>query len=57
MFKIENGNGECVKETTTRPKIGKQAKATNGPSIQRENPTFVGVFQLAPKQKYVLNQW
>ena len=29
-WKIENGNGECVKETTTQPKSRQQPKATNG---------------------------
>lgn len=27
---MENGNVECVKETTTRPHSGKQPKDTNG---------------------------
>ncbi|OPL33261.1 hypothetical protein AM593_04934, partial [Mytilus galloprovincialis] len=45
--KIENGNGECIKETTTRPKSKKQPKATNGSSTQRENPAPGGGLQLA----------
>ena len=36
ILKIENRNGECVKETTTQPKNKKQAKATNGSSTQQE---------------------
>lgn len=48
LFQIENGDGECLKETITRPKSDKQPKATNGPSIQREN-------QFAPKKKF--GQW
>ena len=47
---IENGNGECVKETTTRLKSKQQPKATNGSSIQRETPAPGGVLQLAPTQ-------
>ena len=42
--KIENENGECVKETTIRPKSRKQPKATNEYSTQRENPTSGGGF-------------
>ena len=30
MFKIENRNRECVKETTTQPESKKQPKSTNG---------------------------
>ena len=46
---IENGNGECIQETTTRPKSRKQPKDTNGSSIQRENPLPRCVFQLTPR--------
>ena len=53
---IENGNGECVKETTTRSKINQQPMATNGSSIQRETPAPGGVLKLAPKQKCILVQ-
>ena len=34
ITKIENGNGECVKEKTTQPKSIKQPKATNRSSTQ-----------------------
>ena len=34
--KMENGNWEWVKETTTRPKRRKQSKSINGSSMQRE---------------------
>jgi len=34
--RTKNGNGECVKETTTRPKSGKQPKATHGSSMNGE---------------------
>ena len=44
--KIENGNGEYVKETTSRPKSWQQPKATNGSSMQRENPAHEGGPQL-----------
>ena len=46
-YKIENGNGECVKKTTILPNKRKQTKATNGSSILRENPAFERVLQLA----------
>ena len=36
--KIENGNGECVKETTTRPQNRHQQKVTNRSSMQWEIP-------------------
>ena len=49
LDKIENGNGEYVKETTTRPKSRQQPKATNGSSTQRENSARGGGPQLAPK--------
>ena len=42
--KIENGNGEYVKETTTRPK-SRQTES----SMQRENPALRSGPQLAPK--------
>lgn len=35
--KINNGNGECVKEVTTRQKSIKQLNASNGSLTQREN--------------------
>ena len=35
-YKIENGNGECVNETTTHPKSRQQQKATNWSPMQRE---------------------
>ena len=35
---IENGNTECVKETTNPPKSRQQPKATNGFSMQQETP-------------------
>ena len=41
---IANGNEECVKETT-RSKSRQQPAATNGSSIQRENPEPGGVLQ------------
>ena len=53
---MENGNGECVKETTTRQKSRKQPTATNEFSTQQENPTARGGIWLAPKQKCVLFQ-
>ena len=40
---------EYVKETTTRPKSRQQPKATNGSSMQPDNPTLGGRPQLAPK--------
>ena len=49
MYKIENENGECVKETTTGLKIKKQPKGTNGSATQLENPA-------ALKQKCVHDQ-
>ena len=55
LYKIENGNKECAKETRTRP-IGKlQSKATNRSSIQRETPATGGVLQLTPQQNYATN--
>ena len=35
-YKIENGNGECAKETTTQPQSRQQQKVTNRSSMQRE---------------------
>ena len=52
--KIENGNGECVKLTTTRPQSRQQPKATIGSSIQRETPAPGGVLRLTPKQICIL---
>ena len=49
-----NGNGEYVKETTTRPKSRQQPRATNGSSTQRENSAPGGGPQLAPKSNCVL---
>ena len=49
-IKIENGNRECVKETTTRPKSRQQLVATNWSSMQRETLTPGGVFYLAPNK-------
>ena len=49
--KIENGNGECAKETTTRPSR-QQQKVTNRSSMQREIPAPGDVLQLGPKQIY-----
>ena len=46
--KIENENGENVKETTTRPKSRKQLKATNGSLIQLKNLASDGILQVAP---------
>ena len=43
LIKIENGNGECVKETTTQTKIKKQQKATNGSSMQPKKIPQPGV--------------
>ena len=37
FIKIENGNGEYVKETTTCSKSIQQPKDTDGSSTQREN--------------------
>ena len=54
---IENGNRECVKETTTRPNSRLQPKFTNGSSMQRETPAPGSVLKLAPKQKCILVQW
>ena len=48
IHKIENGNGEYVKETTTRPKSRQQWKATDWSSRQQENPAPVSGPQLAP---------
>ena len=48
-IKIENGNGEYVKETTTLPKSRQQLNATYRSSTQRENPAPVDGPQLAPK--------
>lgn len=56
MIRIENGNGEFVKETTTRLKIRKQLKATNGSSRQQENLAPRGELRLAPKQQCILVQ-
>ena len=56
IHKIENGNGECAKETTTRPESRQQQKVTNRSSMQREIPAPGGVLQLAPKQIYILVQ-
>ena len=58
---MENGNGECVKGTTTLPKKKKQIhlqhpKATKGSSTQLENPAPGGGLQLVHKQKCVLVQ-
>ena len=50
--KVENGNGECAKKTTTRPESRQQRKVTNRSSMQREILAPGGVPQLAPKQKY-----
>ena len=50
-FYYKNGNGECVKETITRPKKKKkkQPKDIDGPSTQREYCAPGGVIQLPPK--------
>ena len=50
---MENGNGECAKETTTRPQNRHQQKVTRS-SMQRETPVPGGVLQLAPKQNKYL---
>ena len=44
---MENGNGECVKKTTTRPSL---AKRQNSIGFQRskKNPASGGVLQLTP---------
>ena len=50
--KIENGNGKCVKETTTQFKSRKQAMATNGSSTRRKKSrSQKGVFSWAKNQK------
>ena len=36
--KIENGNGECVKETTLDQEAENSRRPPNGSQIQRENP-------------------
>ena len=56
LNKIENGNGKCVKEITTRSKSRKQLRLPMGLQYTREHLTPRGVLQLAPKQKYVLVQ-
>ena len=56
-FEIENWNGECVKETTTRLKSRQHPKTTNGSSMQRETPAPGGFLQLAPTQIFILRQW
>ena len=54
---IDNGNGRCVKETTTRPNSRTQPTATNGYLTQRENPAPGDGFKMAPKQNvYQLNE-
>ena len=53
--KTENGNRECVKETTNRLKNKQQPKATNGSSIQREIPPPGGVLHLAAITKCILH--
>ena len=56
-YKIENGNGECVKETITRPENRQQQKVTNRSSMQRETPAPGGVLQLAHKQISIVVQY
>lgn len=48
--RLENGNGECVKETTSRAKSRPQSKATNESSTHRRNPPPEGRLRLALKQ-------
>ena len=48
--KIENGNGECVKEQQPDQRADNSRKATNGSSMQWENSKPGDVIQLAPKQ-------
>ena len=43
VCKIQIGNRECVKETTTRPKSRTQLKSINGSSTQQENPALRSV--------------
>lgn len=38
IYGKEKGNGECLKDTTTRPKSWLQHNAINGSSTQWENP-------------------
>ena len=45
VIKIENENGENVKETTYRPKSRQQSKVTNWSSTQRENTSPGGQSQ------------
>ena len=49
IYKIENGNWEYFKETTTQPKSRQQPKSTNGSSTQRLNPALGVGHQLTPK--------
>ena len=50
--KIENGLGECVKETTTRPNSGKRQKVTNESSFNTVRKSRTKRWALAgPKQK------
>ena len=48
-FKIENGNGESVKNTKPDQSI-KQPNVTKRSSTQGETPAHEGVLQLAPQQ-------
>ena len=53
MHKIENGNRECVKETTTRLEQKKAESLQYVLNTAKNSPTGCGP-QLAPKQRCVL---
>ena len=52
---MENGNKECVKETTTQSKITKQMQVTNESSTQQKNPKW-RVGTACPLKKCILDQ-
>ena len=47
MYKIENRNGECIKETTTQTNSREQSKATNGSSTQQDNLAPGGIHKMS----------
>ena len=52
IYKIENGNGECVKETTTRPNKKTTAEGHQQVFNVARNSRTRRRLQLAPKQIY-----
>lgn len=53
---IENGDVECIKETTSQLKSRKHPKATNWSSTKKDNPKPGGVLTDSPSTGRVLVQ-